>query len=236
MYNLQDNMIGGYYPFFMTNEELGDTGYVYQITTPSYNKTTLRPYISLTKVCDKTFPAKGEKIISRDNDILFYGLEEQYRESLKDEHGVVDRSKINWVGQVRRAVDIKGARVIPNIQKDGFPLIEITGTDLDIQKNLILNLRNNFRWKRYKIKEGNKIDVLWTKTTFMVFDIREGDDDSYRLVPCGLYRTTDISLTNNLLPENFTFESQRYSKKASEFLIGIKRLEERFLDRGEIIH
>ena len=236
MYNLTDNMIGGYYPFFMTNEELGDAGYVYQITTPSYNKTTLKPYISLAKVCDKTFSVKGEKVISRDNDILFYGLEEQYRESLKDENGIIDRSKINWVGQVRRAVDIKGARVIPNIQKDGFPLIEITGLDLDIQKNLILNLRSNFRWKRYKIKAGNKIDVLWTKTTFMVFDICEGEDDSYRLVPCGLYKTTDISLKNNLLPKNFTFESQRYSKKVSDFLTGIKHLEERFYERGEIIH
>ena len=72
--------------------------------------------------------------------------------------------------------------------------------------------------------------------TFMVFDICEGEDDSYRLVPCGLYKTTDISLKNNLLPKNFTFESQRYSKKVSDFLTGIKHLEERFYERGEIIH
>ena len=236
MYNLTDNMIGGYYPFFMTNEELGDTGYVYQLITPSYNKATLRPYITLTKVCDKTFAPKGEKIISRDNDVLFYGIDDQYKESLKNEDGNIDRTKINWVGQVRRAIDVKGARVIPNSQKDGFPLIEITGYDTDIQKNLILSLRSNFRWRRYKIKPGNKIDVLWTRTTFMVFEICAGSE-GYYLKPCGLYKNEDLSLRHNLLPDNFgeTFESGEYPKKISDFLAKIKYIESGFTDREEIV-
>ena len=113
-------MIGKTFPFFMSNKNLGDAGYVYQVSSPSYNKMTFRPYITLTKVCDRTFSERGEKIVSRENDVLFATLDDQYKESLKDESGVIDRSKVNWVGQVKRLINSRGTRVIQNSQRDGF--------------------------------------------------------------------------------------------------------------------
>ena len=232
MYNLIDNMIGGYYPLFMGNEELGDAGYVYQLTTPSYSKTTLKPYISMTKVCDYVPSKTGEKTVSMDNDILFNIMDEPYRNTFKDDKGNIDRSKINWAGQVRRLIDAKAVKIIPNIQRGGFPLIEISGTDLDVQKSLILNLRAALKWRKYKISAGKKIDILWTRTKYAVFEI-VGDGDFYSLKPVGMYANSDIRMKNDLTGD-YVFEPlERFSKKVPEFLSGIKELEAGFITRRD---
>lgn len=231
MYYLEDNMIGGCFPFFMTNEELGTSGFVYQIGSPSYNRQTLRPYISMFKVCDMV-AEREDKSAPRDNDILVAILDEQYKESLRDEEGNIDRSKVNFPSCVKRMVDIKGTRVIPNQMKDGFPLIEINTVDTTIQANLLVNLRNSLRWKKYSIKVGNKVDVLWSHTKYAVFEIC-GDSDNFWLKPVGIYKNTDILMKDNLyedgcMPE---FEDRRYEKRVSDLLNGIKSLEHGFVGR-----
>ena len=231
MYYITDNMIGGYFPFFMTNEELGTAGFVYQIGSPSYNKQTLKPYISLFKVCDMILDKEG-KSVSKDNDLLVAILDEQYKESLKDEEGTIDRSKVNFTSCVKRMVDIKGTRVIPNQMRDGFPLVEINCVDTSIQANLLVNIRNSLRWKKYRIKVGNTVDVLWSHTKFAVFEIC-GDADSFWLKPVGLYKNTDIMMRDNLYEEGCMpeFEDRRYEKKLPEFLNGIRSLEHGFVSR-----
>lgn len=228
MYNLTDNMIGGRFPFFMTNEELGTEGFIYQIGSPSYNKQTLKPYITMFRVCDLV----GEKVTPKDNDILVAVLDEQYKESLKNDDGVIDRSKINFASCVKRMVDVKGTRVIPNQAKDGFPLIEIDCSDTTIQANLIVNIRNNIRWKRYKIRVGNKVDVLWSHTKFAVFEIC-GDNSNFWLKPVGLYKNTDILMKENLYTEGCMpeFEDRKYEKKLPDLLNGIRSLEHGFVSR-----
>ena len=225
-------MIGKAFPFFMSNKNLGDAGYVYQVSSPSYNKMTFRPYITLTKVCDRTFSEKGEKIVSRENDVLFATLDDQYKESLKDESGVIDRSKVNWVGQVKRLINSRGTRVIQNSQRNGFPLVEITTVDLDIQKNLILNLRNNFRWRRYKFGEGECVDILYTPDTFAVYKLEESED-KYSLKPVGLYKNTDVALKNNLISGTVleTSEPVLVSKKIPDLMATLRDLESSFYDR-----
>lgn len=229
-------MIGGYYPFFMTNEELGDTGYVYQISSPNYNKVSLRPYITMNKVCDRTFSEKGEKIVSRENDVLFAALDDKYREMLKDEEGNIDRSKVNWVGQVKRLIDAKGTRVLQNTQRDGFPLIEITGYDTYIQKNLIVNLRSDIRWRKYNFAVGKKVDLLYAKGLIAVFELTDADPDNYGLKPVGLYKTTDITLKDNLLAGTCleTAEIKTYSKRIPELLSELRKYESKFYDRRDI--
>lgn len=231
MYYLEDNMIGGCFPFFMTNEELGTSGFVYQIGSPSYNRQTLRPYISMFKVCD-TVTEREDKSAPRDNDILVAILDEQYKESLRDEEGNIDRSKVNFPSCVKRMVDIKGTRVIPNQMRDGFPLIEINTVDTTIQANLLVNLRNSLRWKKYSIKVGNKVDVLWSHTKYAVFEIC-GDSDNFWLKPVGIYKNTDILMKDNLYEEGCMpeFEDRRYEKRVSDLLNGIKSLEHGFVGR-----
>ena len=233
MYYLENNMIGGIYPFFMTNENLGESGYLYQVGTPSYNRQTLRPYISLFKVCDMV-TEKEDKSSSKDTDVLVSILDEQYKESLKDSEGVIDRSKINFPSCVKRMVDIKGTRVIPNQMRDGFPLVEINCLDLSIQANLITNIRNSIRWKKYRIKVGNLVDVLWTKTKYAVFEIC-GDNNNFWLKPVGLYKNTDILMKENLYTEGCMpeFEDRRYEKKLPDFLGGIRSLEHGFVNRQD---
>lgn len=228
MYYIENNMIGGKYPFFMTNEELGTCGFIYQLGSPSYNRQTLKPYITLFRVCDLV----DDKANPKDNDILVAILDEQYKESLKDGDGNIDRSKINFPSCVKRMVDVKGTRVIPNQSKDGFPLVEINCIDTTIQANLLVNLRSNLRWKKYRIRVGNKVDVLWSHNKFAVFEIC-GDNNNFWLKPVGLYKNTDILLKDNLYTEGCLvgFEDRKYEKKLPDLLNGIKSLEHGFVTR-----
>lgn len=238
MYSLENNLIGGYYPFFTTNTNLEDGGYVYQTMSPTYNKTTLKPYFSMTKVCDRTFAPKGEKIVSRDVDVIYNTLDEQYIESLKNEEGVIDRSRINWVAQVKKLVGIKGTRVLPLQPRESFPMVEINGYDIDIQKNLILNLRYMVKWRKYRIKPGEKVDILWTKNQFLVCGICSHPSGGFQLEPIGLYMNNDIAMKDNLLRPGLidvaSEEDLVLPKRVQDFLEGIKSIEAKCFDVDEI--
>ncbi len=223
-------LIGNYYPFFTTNNSLGESGYVFQAGSPGYNKKTLKPYMTLAKVTEKT-DKKGE---SEETDVIYATFPEEFKDGLKNEKGVVDKKKINYEEQVRRLIGGSTTRVVPNEVPGKFPMFELNSSDNSAQVNLIVNLRNNLRWKTQRISKGQKIDVLWTKTQFAVFEI-DGDADNFWLKPVGLYKNTDISLVHNLLESELPgFTEEKYSRKIGVFLNMVKQLELKSFERKTI--
>ena len=202
-------LLGRYFPFFTTNTELGDSGYIFQITTPGYNKKSLKPYISLSKVAERT----NRKNESDETDVIYLTFPEEFKDSLKNDKGIVDKKKIVWEEQVKRLVG-SSVKVVPSEEPGKFPMIEYSGGyDNQAQVNLIVNLRNNLRWKTQRISKGNKIDVLWTKDKFAVFEI-DGDNEFYWLKPVGLYKNNDLMLMRNLFQGELPgFVEEKYARK-----------------------
>ena len=223
-------LIGNYYPFFTTNNSLGDSGYIYLVCSPSYNKKTLKPYLTIAKVTEKT-DRKGE---SEETEIIYATFPEEFKDGLKNDKGVVEKKKINWEEQVRRLIGIPTVKVVSPDAQGKFPMIELNPSDNSAQINLITNLRNNLRWKTQRIAKGHKIDILWTKTQFAVFEI-DGDNDNFWLKPVGLYKNNDVALVHNLLSGELPgFNAEKYSRKIGVFLNSIKQLEVKSFERDTI--
>lgn len=224
-------LIGNYYPFFTTNNSLGDSGFIYQVASPSYNKKTLKPYVTITKVTEKT----DRKVESDETDIIYSTFPEEFKDSLKNEKGVVEKKKINWEEQVRRLIGIPATKVVTPERPGDFPMFELNTSDNSAQINLITSLRNNLRWKTQRIGKGQRIDVLWTKTQFAVFEI-DGDNENFWLKPVGLYKNNDVALVHNLLSgeELPGFTNEKFPRKIGIFLNNIKQLEVKSFDRNTI--
>lgn len=231
MENENNSLIGLYYPFFTTNNNLGDSGFIFQVTTPGYNKKTLKPYLSLSKVAEKTDRKGGE---CDETDLIYITFPEEFKEGLKNEKGKVDRKKINWEEQVKRLIGPVNTKIVPNKDSRLFPLFELNSYDNTAQINLIVNLRNNLRWKTQKISKGQKLDLLWTKTQFIVVEI-DGDNDNFWLKPVGLYKNNDLSLVHNLLGDELPgWTEEKYGRKIGVFLNSLKELERKSFDRDTI--
>ena len=231
MENENSSLIGLYYPFFTTNNNLGDSGFIFQVTTPSYNKKTLKPYLSLTKVAEKTDRKGGE---CDETDLIYITFPEEFKEGLKNEKGKVDRKKINWEEQVKRLIGPVNTKIVPNKDSRMFPLFELNSYDNTAQINLIVNLRNNLRWKTQRISKGQKLDLLWTKTQFIVVEI-DGDNDNFWLKPIGLYKNNDLCLVHNLLGDELPgWTEEKYGRKIGVFLNSLKELERKSFERDII--
>ena len=231
MENENSSLIGLYYPFFTTNNNLGDSGFIFQVTTPSYNKKTLKPYLSLTKVAEKTDRKGGE---CDETDLIYITFPEEFKEGLKNEKGKVDRKKINWEEQVKRLIGPVNTKIVPNKDSRMFPLFELNSYDNTAQINLIVNLRNNLRWKTQRISKGQKLDLLWTKTQFIVVEI-DGDNDNFWLKPIGLYKNNDLCLVHNLLGDELPgWTEEKYGRKIGVFLNSLKELERKSFERDTI--
>ena len=224
-------LIGNYYPFFTTNNNLGDSGFVFLVSTPGYNKKTLKPYLTLTKVTEKT-DRKGE---CDETEVIYATFPEEFKDGLKNEKGVIERKKINWEEQVKRLIGNPTVKVVPAEAPGRLPMIELgNSSDNSAQVSFIVNLRYNLRWKNQRIAKGQKIDVLWTKTQFAVFEIC-GDNEMFWLKPIGLYKNNDLGMRHNLLESELPdFVEERYSRKIGIFLNSIKQLEMKSFDRKTI--
>ena len=115
-----------------------------------------------------------------------------------------------------------------------FPLFELNSYDNTAQINLIVNLRNNLRWKTQRISKGQKLDLLWTKTQFIVVEI-DGDNDNFWLKPIGLYKNNDLCLVHNLLGDELPgWTEEKYGRKIGVFLNSLKELERKSFERDTI--
>jgi hypothetical protein len=214
-YNLTGTLIGYQYPFFLGNTKLSDSYYLYQITTPALSPNTV-PYLSMTKISEKTKSdpsGKGSDILS-----VCLGSRKNIQETgVKFMQTVVKKEETSVVGNGKE-----------------FPWVEMTlGNNL--QKTMIVCLRDALRWKAYKFTPGHYIDLLWTIKDFLVFKIVGDGKDSIWLEPVSAYRNTDVEMKNPIPVDwtriNFPKEHFTGFAKASDLNRTLKRLEWGCFDR-----
>lgn len=211
-FNLTNSMIGNRYPFFLNNQRLQDSYYLYEICSPSLSPDCV-PYLSLHKISERT----RESGLGSDSDILYHIV------GARDNHKATDLMK-----DVLR----KDNPVIDNAAGRKFPLIEMENGN-NIQKSLIIGLRDSLRWKTYKFYPERFVDILWTPTQFMVFQIKgdpgRGDDVQVWIEPVALYQNDDTELKNpkTIDPKRIKYPLERWSgkNKASEMNRALKKLE-----------
>lgn len=213
-YCTKNSLLGNYYPMFLNNSNLGSSVYLYQLSTPGLNNNCV-PLISIDKV--------GE--ITRHND---FSSTESSMKSIDVLSVLLEHSDDN--------IESRGVELLKTLLKwenpvvvgrgsESFPGIEI-GMDNNLQISLIVNLRDELRWRCYRFNPGRLIDILWSKDTFAVFKI-EGDNDSISLTPVALYKNIDISMKNPIPYDfkNYTPVSFSGKTKTSDMNRAIKKLE-----------
>lgn len=213
-------MLWKIYPFFLTNnsEKMMNNYYLYQITSPSLSPACI-PYISLKKVGEKV---KNKGFTGADGDVISMcrdSKENAAMENVKFMENILKRDE-------------------PIIESNGkgFPLIEMESGN-NIQKSMIVHLRDGLRRKYYKYYPGVYVDLLWTPTKFVIFkQVVEGDDNV--LVPVSIHDNIDASLNNPLdidlnelnLPK---IKWKKDSNKVNEINYYLKRLEWEAFNRSE---
>ena len=208
-FNLTGTFIGYQYPFFLGNTRLSDSYYLYQITTPALNS-DLVPYLSMTKISEKTKSepyGKGSDIIS-----VCTGLKKN-----------IEEVSVKYLKAVTKKEDTE---VVGNGKE--FPWVTMTlGNNL--QKTIIVNLRDALRWRNYKFTPGHYVDLLWTSKDFLVFKICGDGKDSIWLEPEAAYRNSDVEMERQVTVDwtriNYPKEKFTGFAKASDLNRTLKRLE-----------
>lgn len=214
-YCIKNSLLGNYYPMFLNNSNLGSSVYLYQLSTPGLSDKCV-PLVSLEKV--------GEIVKHNDHfsatnydmmgiDILSVLL------NYSDEN--IESRGVDYLKSLLKRED----PIVKGRGSNSFPTIEM-GYDNNIQVSLIVNLRDELRWKCYRFYPERVIDILWSKDTFAVFKI-EGNDDTISLTPVALYKNTDVTMKNPIPCDfkDYTKLSFSGKTKTSDMNRAIKRLE-----------
>lgn len=245
VYNV-NNLLGNYYPFFLNNYDLTDLHYLYQVYSPGLSN-ELVPYFSLKKVSEKT--RRG--IPCGDNlDILTVCTSDTTIEAIsalinkdkdKSAKNLSIKTKVSPTAFLKELLKKEENLVVIDGDYKCFPKIELKedGGLNSLQKLLLINLRDTLRWKNYRFYPNRFLDVLWTKTEFVVFKIC-GDKDYMWLEPTAAYKNNDVMLTNPLDVDLSTIDCSSYkweksAIKASDLNRLIKKLEWLSFDRSSFI-
>jgi hypothetical protein len=207
--NLTGTMIGYQYSFFLNNANLPEAYYLYQITTPGLDE-HLTPYISLTKISEKT---KTEPY-GKDSDILSM--------CLGSKKGVTPEAGKELLESI-----LKKEGTVVKENGDKFPLATMVPGN-NMQRAIIIGLRDALRWKNYKFVPGRYVDLLWTSKDFILLKIC-GDRDALWFEHVAAYRINDVNLENPLKVDwtriNYPKEKFTGTSKASDINRTLKRLE-----------
>lgn len=216
-----DCMLGVGYPFFLNNSNLKSSYYYYEIYSPGLSD-GLTPYLSLQKT--------NERIVSEPHghgsDILAMCLG--------------TKKDITTAGTAL-VEDILSNRDTTVIEKGReFPWFEMTeGSDL--QKALIIGLRDALRWKLYRFQSGRQLDLLYSQTEYVVFNIWGDDGDNYFwFEPVGVYKLNDVEQKNplNVKLHNLEYPKGNFERKPgkiSEINRMLKALEWKSFKRESLV-
>lgn len=228
-YNLTNSLIGNVYPFFLNNTRLdvdGPSYYLYQVTTPGLSPDMI-PYISLKKISERTRVGSPNEYYGKELDIIGMCI------------GNKDKAKERAIPYLK-SILWKENPIIDLPEGDGFPLIEMENGN-NIQKAIIIGLRDSLRWKKYNFSAGFYIDILWGQNTFMLFKIcgEKGKREIW-IEPVGLYSNLDPNMSNPLPIDlaNIDYPQDRWDisdkNKISELNRVIKKLEWESFSKGDL--
>jgi len=236
MSKVKNNLLYNYYPFFLDNKfGIGDVHYLYQLVSPSYNKKTCTPYFSLIKVSEKNTYFTPSLPLEKDSDILTVcknGMESIRKNEKLD----TNFDKAEFIRDF-----FKEEAVIENGDTDKFPNIELTeDPNNELQKSLIVGIRSYLRWKNYRLFVGKKVDILITKTEFIIAEVKS-DDQFIWLEPVAMYKNKDVGMIEPLDMSGFNVEGfKNFAKwkndvKASDICKIINKVEFESFDRKSVV-
>ena len=236
MSKVKNNLLYNYYPFFLDNKfGIGDVHYLYQLVSPSYNKKTCVPYFSLIKVSEKNTYFTPSLPLEKDSDILTVcknGMESIRKNEKLD----TNFDKAEFIRDF-----FKEKAVIENSDTDKFPNIELTeDPNNELQKSLIVGIRSYLRWKNYRLFVGKKVDILITKTEFIIAEVKSNDQFIW-LEPVAMYKNKDIGMIEPLDMSGFNVEGfKNFAKwkndvKASDICKIINKIEFESFDRKSVV-
>ena len=208
--NLTGTMIGYYFPFFLNNSRLSDSYYLYQITTPALNE-DLIPYLSMVKISEKTKPDQPS---GKGIDILSACLGNKKN---------MPETGIDFLSNLLKKEDTK---VVGNSKE--FPWITMVPGN-NLQKTMIIGLRDSLRWKNYKFFPDRYVDLLWTVKDYIVLKICGDQKGNLWFEHVGAYRNNDVNMENPIKVDwnriNYPREKFGGPSKASDINRTLKRLE-----------
>lgn len=236
MSKVKNNLLYNYYPFFLDNKfSIGDVHYLYQLVSPSYNKKTCTPYFSLIKVSEKNTYFTPSLPLEKDSDILTVcknGMESIRKNEKLD----TNFDKAEFIRDF-----FKEEAVIENGDTDKFPNIELTeDPNNELQKSLIVGIRSYLRWKNYRLFVGKKVDILITKTEFIIAEVKS-DDQFVWLEPVAMYKNKDVGMIEPLDMSGFNVEGfKNFAKwkndvKVSDICKIINKVEFESFDRKSVV-
>ena len=222
-YNLTNSMLGKIYPFFLSNNsKIRENFYLYQITSPGLSSSYI-PYISLKKVGERSEDPKFP-YLGKDSDIISICRGGNNNKSRMED---IEKDNFKFISNILK----KDEPLIDRNGDDYFPLIEMENGN-NIQKSLIINLREMLRWKTYKFNPGNYVDILWTPDKFMLYKFSESEDNKYlEMCPVGLYSNLDPAMTEPINSDDiisapkYRWSLENNPKKYNEINYTIKKLE-----------
>ena len=183
--------LGNVYPFFLNNTDLGSY-YLYQLVSPGVDK-HIDPMLTLKKIAEKTvgndFHASEKNMF--DTDLLSTILRSKKGVCKKGVKFIVQGLTSNLKdGKMYRERIDEGENLV--METNGFPWFAM---DPDIERSVIINLRDSLRWSRYKFRPGSYVDILTKPQEFVMCKII-GDDKKIQLKPMSTYECGDIELKN----------------------------------------
>ena len=193
------NLLGRLVPFFLNNNNnLSDQYFLYQVYSPRLNK-DLDPYVSLTKIAERTHP----KMAIKENDI----------DLLRACTGNMNMSGEEACTYLKDILKKENPTIDKGDKAGEFPMTVLT--DQTLVKNLIINLRHANRLKNYRLWPGRFVDILYNNEEICVFKICENADNVW-LEPVNLYRMDDIGMKHPIPisnPDTIEYDRTKWSKK-----------------------
>lgn len=214
-----ERMIGKVFPFFIGNAN-SKSYYLYQVVSPKLNE-KCRPLLTLQKISERV--PEGEYSASakymNHGDIIATLLKSKKKLEVR-------AAKYLEKDILSRYFDEKDA--CPNVYKNGmdFPMFDY---DFNIVKMIVVGLRDNLRWSRYRLQPDTEIDILISPTQYGVFEI-QGDKDYIKLVFKTAYDNSDVERRHPIHIENpdviqYPKVEFRGEKRASDLNKAIRQAE-----------
>lgn len=179
---MKKNLIGNYYPFFLDNKSPWNAWYLYQLVTNRLSDDCV-PMFTLKKIAERT---RKEDYSATENKMWSSDIISEILRSRKE----IETKATDYVEGL-----LGNSEAVVYKADTEFPDIEMT-PDNELQKSLIIGLRDALRWKTYHFAKDYYVDIMNSQSTFILFKICGDDNKTLWLEPVGEYDIMDTNLKN----------------------------------------
>lgn len=212
--------IGKVFPFFIGNPS-AKSYYLYQVVSPQLNE-KCKPLLTLKKISERV----SEKEYRASINFMYHG---DIIATLLKSRKKLETKAIKYLEKDVFSRYFDNNEECPiTLYKNGmdFPMFDL---DYNTLKMLVVGLRDNLRWNRYRLQPGTEVDILISPTQFGIFEI-EGNRESMKLVFKEAYNNLDVERQNPIHIEDldsiqYPKDEFKGEKRASELNKAIRAAE-----------